>query len=163
MMKFSWCFLVLGVLFTGCLKTDKGCPFKESSAVAPLTEQQQIEVFLSNNGLSATKHPSGMYYQVLSPGSGANPNLCSVVSVGYIGKLMNGNIFDSKNIIAFDLGRLVEGWKKGVPLIQKGGKIKLYIPPSLGYGSSDIKDSGGNVIIPANSILIFDVELFDVN
>jgi FKBP-type peptidyl-prolyl cis-trans isomerase FkpA len=56
---------------------------------------------------------------------------------------------------------LIEGWKIGLPLIQKSGKIKLYIPPSLGYGASDIKDNNGVVVIPANSMLIFDVSLVD--
>lgn len=54
------------------------------------------------------------------------------------------------------------GWQKGLPYIKGGGKIKLYIPPSLGYGAKDVKDDMGNVIIPANSILVFSLELTDV-
>lgn len=164
MMKFSWCFLVLGVLFSGCLKTDKGCPYKENNITAPASEQQAVESYLSTNGLTATKHPSGFYYEVVNPGTGTvTPHLCSVVSVGYVGKLTNGTIFDQQNIVSFDLGRVIEGWKKGIPLIKKTGRIKLYIPPSLGYGGHDMRDPNGNVVIPANSILIFDVEMFDVN
>jgi FKBP-type peptidyl-prolyl cis-trans isomerase FkpA len=55
------------------------------------------------------------------------------------------------------LGQLIVGWQKGLPLISSGGKITLYIPPSLGYGSA----AAGS--IPANSILIFDIELISVS
>lgn len=122
-----------------------------------------MESYLSTNSITAVKHASGMYYQVITNGSGANPQLCSTVSVSYTGRLTNGTIFDSQNLISFELGRVIVGWQKGLPLIQKGGRIKLYIPPSLGYGGNDIRDNVGNIVIPANSILIFDVEIFDVN
>ena len=163
MKRFSWGLILVAAVFSGCLKTDKGCPFKEANITAPASEQQQIETYLAANSLNASKHTSGLYYQVIMAGSGNTPNLCSVVSVGYTGKLTNGNVFDQQQLISFDLGRVIEGWKKGLPLIQKGGRIKLYIPPSLGYGTVDIKDPNGNVVIPANSILIFDVEIFEVN
>ncbi|HYF31503.1 MAG TPA: FKBP-type peptidyl-prolyl cis-trans isomerase [Chitinophagaceae bacterium] len=159
----SWCLVILSALFSGCLKTDKGCPFRNVDIVAPVTQQQQIEAYLAANQLTAVKHSSGLYYQVVMPGSGLTPHLCSVVSVGYTGRLTNGNVFDQQQLISFDLGRVIEGWKKGLPLIQKGGRIKLYIPPALGYGSVDVKDGNNNVVIPANSILIFDVEMFEVN
>lgn len=163
MMKFSWCLLLMGMMFSGCLKSDKGCPYKESNITAPATEQQQVEAYLSANGITAVKHASGLYYQIVSNGSAVTPQLCSSVSVGYTGKLANGTVFDTQNLISFDLGRVIEGWKKGLQLIQKGGQIKLYIPPSLGYGANDVKNNSGAVIIPANSMLIFDVEIFDVN
>ena len=164
MIKFSWCFLVLGFVFSGCLKTKNDCPYTESKVVAPTAEQQQVEYYLSQSGITnAIKHPSGFYYSIVSQGSGATPQICSVVTVGYTGKLTNGNQFDQQNLISFDLGRVIEGWRKGLPLIQKNGRIKLYIPPSLGYGHQEIKDGQGAVVIPANSILVFDVEMFDVN
>jgi FKBP-type peptidyl-prolyl cis-trans isomerase FkpA len=163
MMKFSLCLLLMGALLSGCLKSDKGCPYSEANITAPMTEQQQIEAYLANNNVTgATKHPSGFYYVIVSQGAGNRPELCSVVSVGYTGKLANGNVFDQQNLMAFDLGRLIEGWKKGLKLIQKGGKIKLFIPPSLGYGYNDVKNNG-TVVIPASSMLIFDIEMFDVN
>ncbi len=163
MIKFSTCLLLLCVLLSGCLKSDKGCPYNSANVTAPAVEEQQVQAYLDANGLTAIKHPSGFFYQVVMPGSGARPELCSVVSVGYIGTLSNGNVFDQQNLISFDLGRLIEGWKKGLPLIQKGGRIKLYIPPTLGYGPVDVKNDNGTVVIPANSMLIFDIEMFDVN
>lgn len=129
--------------------------------VAPSSEQKVIEDYLLANNINATKHSSGMYYKIVEQGSGESPNNCSSIIFSYIGKLSNGNEFDKGHNVAFTLGSLIEGCKKGLPLIQKGGNIKLYIPPSLGYGSADIKDNSGVVVIPANSMLIFDVTLVD--
>lgn len=149
-------------LCSGCFKDDKGCSFTQSTTVATANEQTVIEEYLAaNNITTATKHSSGMYYEIVQVGSGGSPALCSSVQINYVGKLTNGNTFDSNDNAVFILGRLIDGWKKGLPLIQKNGRIKLYIPPSLGYGSQDIKDSDNNVIIPGNSMLIFDVTLLN--
>lgn len=94
-------------------------------------------------------------------GSGGSPDLCSQVSLSYSGKLTDGTQFDASSGVVFQLGSLIEGWKKGVPLIQKGGTIKLYVPPSLGYGPQPFRDQQGNIVIPGNSVLIFDVTIID--
>jgi FKBP-type peptidyl-prolyl cis-trans isomerase FkpA len=60
------------------------------------------------------------------------------------------------------LGQLIIGWQKGLPLIKSGGSITLFIPPSLGYGNQDIRNSSGAVIIPANSNLKFTIDLVSV-
>jgi len=146
-------------LCTGCFKDDKGCSYTQSTTVAPANEQTMIEEYLTANNLTATKHSSGMYYEIVQAGTGGAPGLCSSVQINYVGKLANGSTFDSNTNAVFTLGTLIDGWKKGLPLLQKGGRIKLYIPPSLGYGGSDIKDRDNNVIIPANSMLIFDITL----
>ena len=156
--------LIAIVLFSGsCIKKSGGCPYSEQSIIAPVSEQQAVEDYLNTNAISASKHSSGMYYQVISQGSGDAPHLCSQIVVAYSGKLTNGTQFDASSNLVYDLGALIEGWKKGIPLIQKGGHIMLYIPPSLGYGPTDVKDGGGNVIIPGNSVLIFDITLKDFN
>ena len=105
-----------------------------------------------------------MYYEIINAGAGTTPTICSYVSVNYKGSLTNGNIFDQTTGTprAFGLVSLIESWKKGIPLIKKSGKIRLYVPPSLGYGNTDQKDQNGNIVIPANSILIFDIELLDI-
>jgi FKBP-type peptidyl-prolyl cis-trans isomerase FkpA len=154
--------LVIALLAGGCLKKEGGCPYNYTNQTAPAQETANIESYLSNNGISATKHTSGMYYQVISPGADVTPNLCSNVQVSYTGKLTDGNTFDYSASTVFTLGRLIEGWKIGIPLIKKGGQIKLYIPPALGYGYSDIKDNGVTVI-PGGSILVFDITLSNVN
>jgi FKBP-type peptidyl-prolyl cis-trans isomerase FkpA len=148
-------------MFSACLKKETGCP-SPSNIIAPLSEQQSIAAYLSANNINATKHSSGLYYQIWNQGSGDHPNNCSSIVIQYTGHLSNGNQFDHSNNLASTLGSLIEGWQIGLPLIQKGGKIKLYIPPSLAYGSSEIKDMNGIVVIPANSMLIFDISLLDI-
>ncbi len=154
--------LVVLVLASSCLKKDTGCSYSVSGKTAPAAEEQAVLTYLSNNSITATKHSSGMYYQILSPGTGTGPNLCSNILINYAGKLTNGNVFDSQNNAVFVLGSLIEGWKIGLPMLKKGGQIRLFIPPTLGYGASDVKDPSGNIIIPANSVLIFDITLTDL-
>jgi FKBP-type peptidyl-prolyl cis-trans isomerase FkpA len=83
--------------------------------------------------------------------------------VKYVGRLESGNVFDQSSgttPVSFQLGGLIEGWKRALPLLGEGGKMRLYIPPSLGYGPQGlINPNTGAVIIPANQIIIFDMEL----
>jgi len=163
MQKAFVCLLTLSLLLAGCLKKDAGCSFQISNTIAPNSEQTTLANWLaSNNITTAIKYSNGMYYEIIQQGSSSSPNLCSQVTVSYTGKLTNGNTFDSESGKVLTLGSLIEGWKTGLPLIQKSGHIKLYIPPSLGYGNMDVTD-GSTVIIPANSILIFDITLMDIN
>ena len=155
------CLLAVAFLSGSCKKGD-GCPYSETNITASAAEEQTITNYLSGNGLTATRHSSGMYYSIVQPGSGATAGLCSNLLVNYSGKLANGSVFDQKNDAMFVLGAVIAGWQKGIPLIHKGGQIRLYIPPSLGYGSADVKN-GSTVVIPANSMLIFDVTLKDLN
>jgi FKBP-type peptidyl-prolyl cis-trans isomerase FkpA len=158
----SLCLLAMSLIFTGCFKNDNGCSYSDNNVVAPAAEQAQLEDYLTTNGITAEKHPSGFYYEIINPGSGVKPVLCSIITVGYTGTLTNGNVFDQQSSQSFQLGSLIEGWRKGVPLMQKGGTIKLYLPPSFGYGAIDVKDTQGNVVVPANSILIFEIDLMEV-
>ena len=159
MKRLFLCLVIGSFLSIGCLKKETGCPAL-ANIVAPVSEQQVVADYLSANNITATKHRSGLYYQIVQQGSGGTPNNCSSIVINFVGHLSNGTKFDEgKN--AFTLGSLIEGWKQGLPLIQKGGRIKLYIPPTLGYGSSDIRDNGV-VVIPANSMLIFDITLLDL-
>lgn len=121
----------------------------------------QLESYLASASITATKHCSGMYYAVDAAGTGGvTATICSIVSVKYKGQLTNGNVFDqATSPVSFQLGGLIESWKKGIPLLKAGGKIRLYCPPSLAYGSQDVRDGSGNVVIPANSILVFEIEL----
>lgn len=135
----------------GCNKSgNKGC--------TPLTtaeEDAKMQAYITANNITATKHASGLYYQIIAPGAGATPTINSTVQATYTGKFTNNTTFDS-GTESFPLNRVIEGWQIGIPLISKGGKIKLIIPPSLGYGPCD------NRTIRGNSVLVFDVELLDV-
>lgn len=116
-----------------------------------------MQSFATANSLSVTKHSSGMYYQIVNAGSGATPTLASSVSVKYTGKLLSGSVFESRTTpVTLPLSQTIAGWQLGIPLIQKGGIIKLIIPSSLAYGCNAVG------VIPSNSILFFEIELVDV-
>jgi FKBP-type peptidyl-prolyl cis-trans isomerase len=163
-MKRFLVFLSAVILFSSCSKKGMDqCNYDACAIAAPASEVTQLEAYLSSASITATKHCSGMYYTINAPGSGATATVCSTVSVKYKGQLTNGNIFDqSATPVSFQLNGLIEAWKKGIPMIKPGGKITLYCPPTLAYGSQVIRDNAGNTIIPANSILIFEVELTSV-
>jgi FKBP-type peptidyl-prolyl cis-trans isomerase FkpA len=154
--------LLISVVAISCLKSPEyNCPYTASDITAPTSEQAIVKAYLDTNHIAAVKHPSGFYYTIQNPGTGADSvELCHQIFLNYKGKLANGSVFDEGKEAFFVLGALIEGWRKGIPLVRRGGKITLYIPPSLGYGSQPV-ENGGQVIIPANSMLIFDVELLD--
>lgn len=140
------------ILLSGCVK-DRVC-----KAQTVQSEEAEMQSYASSIGMTYTRHSTGLYYQILSQGSGAYPTFSSICTVRYTGKLLNGTIFDSQTTtpVSFPLGNVIAGWQAGLSLIQKGGVIRLLIPSSLGYGCQ------ANGTIPANSILYFDVELVDV-
>lgn len=150
----------------GCKKeTNNKCGYPDSNVVAPTSEQESLHDSLTALGINATLDPSGFYYTINHPGDGpSTTNLCSTLAVFYRGGFLNGKGFDSTSSekpAIFQLGQVIAGWKKGLPLIKKNGDITLYIPPSLGYGSKPYPDSD-HVVIPANSNLVFRVVLADV-
>jgi len=151
--------IIVVASLSGCLKkggSTRTCQYDPCAYKAPDNEVQAVQSYLTAQGISnAVKHCSGLYYVIENPGSGAQPNACSYVSVHYKGYLTDGTVFDEGDYQTY-LSGVVLGWTNGIPLIKKGGRIHLYIPPRLGYGSEPYGP------IPANSILIFDVDLLDV-
>ena len=147
------------ILLASCVKgTDNSCQYKESSAVAPASEVASLQTYINANHPGAIQHSSGLFYEIVSPGTGTtNAGVCNNVTVKYTGTLTNGTQFDQNlNGITFTLGGLILGWQKGIPLITAGGSINLYLPPSLGYGNNAVGS------IPANSILVFNIQLVAV-
>jgi FKBP-type peptidyl-prolyl cis-trans isomerase len=134
---------------------SKGQDKKDSALIAD---------YLKKNNLKAEKTESGLYYVITEQGTGPNAQPGQKVFVHYTGKLLNGQKFDSSldrgQPLSFTLGagQVIRGWDEGLSLLNKGAKAILLIPSSLGYGSQDV----GNGMIPANSVLIFDVQLVDV-
>ena len=109
--------------------------------------------------------PSGggtLVIEDLVVGTGATAAVGDTVSVHYVGTLANGTKFDSSydrgQPYAFRIGagQVIAGWEQGVPGMKVGGKRRLTIPPSLGYGGQAYGP------IPANSTLIFDIELVSI-
>lgn len=152
--------LVLALL-SSCKKDDE-CKSAPPAIVAPADEVQAVKDYLTSKSITAIQDPSGVFYVNTQEGTGtATPTVCSTINFIYKGTLTNGNVFDGPSTLTYPLEQLIAGWQIIIPKMKKGGKTTLYIPPSLGYGSREIKDNLGNVIIPANSILIFDIELLN--
>lgn len=107
-------------------------------------------------GVSAVETTdSGLKFQTVKAGTGPKPTETDVVLVGYKGALTNGKEFDSNPQAAFPVAGLVPGFTEALQKMQRGGSYKLCIPPALGYGAQ------ANERIPANSTLLFDVDLHD--
>jgi peptidylprolyl isomerase len=108
------------------------------------------------------KTASGLEYTITVKGDGKQPQPGDMVSVHYTGKLTNDTVFDTslKRGTPFEFklgqGRVIKGWDEGIGYLHVGDKATFRIPPELGYGANAMPT------IPANSTLIFDVELMDV-
>ena len=108
------------------------------------------------------KTASGLKYEDMTPGTGTPAKAGDQVGVWYTGTLENGTKFDSSRDrnepfkFALGAGQVIKGWDEGVAGMKVGGRRKLTIPPDLGYGA------GGQGPIPANSTLIFDVEVASI-
>lgn len=126
----------------------------------PLYEDGLINSFLKENSLTATKDTSGIYYKIITPGTGtAITNTNATIKVAYTGRLLTGFIFDQATTSApysTTLSNNINGWVRAVPLIKSGGKIRLFIPSRFAYGANPPPG------IPANAILDFDIELIEV-
>ena len=120
--------------------------------------------------ISPVKTASGLYYLIKEEGSGEKPVPGDSLTVNYTGTLLNGTEFDSNEDTAFHhvqpfqfvlgRGQVIQGWEQGFGLLKTGSKASFYIPSPLAYGTQIRPGSGANPKgIPANSILIFDVQL----
>jgi FKBP-type peptidyl-prolyl cis-trans isomerase FkpA len=104
----------------------------------------------------------GLVVETLKAGSGPSPTVGDVVLVNYSGQLANGKAFDKGEKVAMPVEGVIPGFSKGLQKMQRGGKYKLVIPAAMAYGAAEQKNpSTGEVVIPANSDLTFDVELLD--
>ena len=115
--------------------------------------------YIADNNLNAEPTGSGLYFIINSYGNGKVPNSNSIVTVAYKGTLTDGTIFDQSGVdgITFPLTNVIQGWQEGIPLFSEGGSGILLIPSALGYGNQAIGS------IPANSVLIFEVTLLNVD
>jgi FKBP-type peptidyl-prolyl cis-trans isomerase FkpA len=156
LLLFSFC-----VFLSSCGKTSAdaaGCTYTTSTVVVPASELTTLQTWVNANRPAAIFNSGGFYYDIPAAGSGADTaKVCSIVTVKYIGYLTNGIKFTSTSEetipSTFVLGALITGWQRGLPLIKAGGTINLYLPPTLGYGATPTGT------IPANSILIFTIQL----
>lgn len=149
-------FICVAGTFASCKKSGD-----DFDAEAQFTaDTTAIRSYVTTNNIPVIKHQSGIFYQIITPGTGTviyNDN--TEISADYSGRLLGASTTfnDTKGQpILFTLGGLITGWKIGIPLIQKGGKIRLFLPSYYGYGN--VSQNG----IPANAILDFTIAIANV-
>ncbi len=154
-------FLLIAVLSCGQSKADR---LKAAMVENPTTQADKDKNLILqhaiDNNLDVESTESGIYYVMEKAGEGdASPDMQSMVTAHYHGTLLDGTVFDSSvergEPFQFQLGGVVRGWQEAIPMLKKGGKGKFIIPSGLAYGPR----AAGK--IPANSVLIFDIELVD--
>ncbi|NQZ75865.1 MAG: FKBP-type peptidyl-prolyl cis-trans isomerase [Ekhidna sp.] len=145
-----------------------------------IIDNEILDKYLSDNGITAEKTESGLRYVIKDQGNGTLPQNGDTVLVDYLGKVLDGAYFDTSNEelakenglfneqrkiqigynpfqVILGRGGVIKGWEEGLLFVPEGGKATLYIPSTLGYGSR-----GSGPIIKPNSILEFDVEVVEI-
>ncbi|MHA4812262.1 FKBP-type peptidyl-prolyl cis-trans isomerase [Flavitalea flava] len=149
--------LIYGVI-SGCGKGGSG--YTPCTDVAVTADSSALLNFARAKGIIPVKDTTGLYYEIISQGTGPVPDYNSFLYVNYIGTKLDGIIFDSTTNYAktgFRLSGLIPGWQIGLTKIQEGGHIKLLIPSTYAYGCQ-----GSGSVIPPNSPLFFDITLVKV-
>ena len=153
--------MALALGFSACEEENlNGCTLQ---ADLSLDDEQQaqlqldiaaIDSYLTDNGLNAIEHPSGIRYIVHQVGAGEVPNLCNMIEVTYTGTpLSDGSQFDEAlKPIEFFLGGVIRGWQILFPEIKEGAEVTLYVPSVYAYGEVARGDD-----IPENANLVFDI------
>jgi FKBP-type peptidyl-prolyl cis-trans isomerase FklB len=137
---------------------------RQSARLAMASENVNVgKEFLTENGArdGVVTLPSGLQYEILNDAEGPKPRASDQVTTHYRGTLIDGTVFDSSydrgQPATFPLNGVIAGWTEALQLMSPGAKWRLFIPPDLAYGE---RAQGP---IPANSTLIFDVELLEIN
>lgn len=137
--------------------------------VAPVLHAQREKLpaedleFVEKNWPEAKKTSTGLRYIVLREGQGPSPKVGSKVAVTYVGRLLNGKVFnqmdDRANPFVFRIrrGEVIEGWDQALQLMKAGEKRMVIIPPEMAYGTR-----GRPPDIPRSATLVFEIELVEI-
>jgi FKBP-type peptidyl-prolyl cis-trans isomerase FkpA len=145
-----------GGLLSGCIDriSEARC---ESTAVQ--ATEVRADTVVTNTGLRWIEG---------TPGIGTELAWCKAVAVHYDAYLLDGGKFDSSRddgrplLFVPGYSALIDGFEQGVVGMRTGGTRRLIVPPQLGYGSEPLRDSAGQIIIPGNSTLVFDLEVIEI-
>lgn len=154
------------LILIGFVMMLSACGKKSETIVDPAAQAAAddiaIQAYLKTNNIpNATKDASGLYYRVVTTGTGTYPTATSTITVNYTGTLLDGTQFDTTTgrgsfttaLTVNGVSQVIQGWVIGMQHVQTNGRIILYIPSGLGYGP------GGSGAIPGNAVLIFTIDL----
>ncbi len=119
-------------------------------------------ILLALGGARAARimHFSEVRVTAIKEGTGPSPTMQDVVMINYVGHLVSGKVFDQAQHTPMPVAGVVPGFSQGLMKMKAGGKYRLEIPASLAYGAEAKRDPrSGDLVIPANSDLVFEVEL----
>lgn len=157
MKKYLLYFAVFTILFSACKKSSTTTATVDPAVQAKIDDDKIVAYLKANPSITATKDPSGLYYQILAPGTGVNPTTKSTITAAYTGKFLDGSVFQTNPNFTSVLGAgLIQGWQIGIPFIKPQGRILLLIPSALAYGPA------GRDSIPPNTVIIYTIDLFQV-
>lgn len=150
---------VLAVTLASCGKKDED---NFDAAKQAQMDDAAITAYIAANNaddskpkINATKDASGLYYEMITVGTGASPVASSTITMNYGGVVLGGSTFATNETLTnYPLSGLIPGWKIGVPMMKTGGRMRLYIPSALAYGRE-----GRLPTIPENAVLIFTIDL----
>lgn len=151
--------LLIALSATACLSGTE--PSVQNDPSDPATETYASSLGVDMTAM--TKYSSDLYYQDLVVGTGAPVAPGKQLTVDYTGWLPNGTKFDTNDgngpygPFTLQAAQVIAGWDLGIVGMHVGGKRRLLVGSNLGYGPNILRDSFGNVVIPANSTLVFDV------
>jgi peptidylprolyl isomerase len=135
---------------------------KSAAETAKFQAQRDADLALvSRNYPNAVQTASGLRYIITKEGTGARAERGKTVAVNYKGMLLSGKVFDSSDVhggpmeLQAGAGRVIQGWEETLVDMKQGEKRTVIIPPELAYGAQEV----GNGLIPANSFLVFEMEL----
>ena len=144
---------VISVAMSSCNDNNDGYDYYGTLAKDVTT----IDSYLAANSLSAVKDPLGLRMVITELGTGLPAMLYDTVNVDYVGRVFSNNsIFDSNTNIQFPVQGVIDGWQVALLTLPAGSTAKLFIPSPLAYGDQS------SSAIPANSILVFDMNFNNV-
>ena len=118
---------------------------------------KRIAKFTSGKSYHLTKSETGLYTEIMEAGTGRDIHLTDSIGVSYVGTLLSGKKFDEqKKTIYLPMRGVIEGWKEALIGQKQGVKLRIIVPPQLGYGAS------GRDKVPANAVLYFELRVDDV-
>jgi FKBP-type peptidyl-prolyl cis-trans isomerase len=149
----------INVFFIGALAFILGaCSGYSNTELAAFDDE--IQALLIANNLTMDRLENGLYIDVIHSGNGEELiKITDEVTFYYTGYLSDGSVFQSipkDEPLTFPVRSLIAGWQDALSFVSEGGKLKVIIPPQLGYGSKNTE------LVPPNSVLMYDMTVVEV-
>jgi FKBP-type peptidyl-prolyl cis-trans isomerase len=176
-LKFALVVAVIPFVLSSCLDSDYTPPDYDAILTENLSLVNKVKLDDDKEYIDSTLQAwevngvyveprAGVRYTIQQLGTGEKPVLSSVIVVKYAAKLMSEGEeaipFDDNDNMQINLYNLILGWRTTLPLIPAGSTITLYVPSGLAYGPNDIRNNDGDIVVPKNSNLVFEIELLAV-